>query len=65
MLTLVHVSILNISVLYFVESVKKDLGKPETRERIRYLNQPEWGIDKTKAPLQTEQASFRKLNIND
>lgn len=47
------------------DNFKAEMTSPEVRERIKYISRPEWGMDKSKKPVEVEQASFRKLNIDD
>jgi len=46
--------------------MKKQIMKPEVRDRIKYLSSDQFGVDEKKRPAAVDvpQASFRKLNID-
>jgi len=45
--------------------MKRELTRPEVRERIKYLSSETFGIDESRRPKDdAPQASFRKLNID-
>jgi len=48
-----------------IESMKRDLTRPEVRARLQYLSSEQWKVDGAqKSRNDIPQASFRKLNID-
>jgi len=49
-----------------IERMKKQMLKPDVRDRIKYMSSDQFGVDEKKRPAAEDvpQASFRKLNID-